>query len=209
MVRFVVGPDGSVLPDVAGRLPGRGMWLSARRDVLDTPRARAALARAARAAAGARAKVSVPDDLADRTRAALASRIADLIGMARRAGQAVAGHDRVLEWAARGRLGLLVQASDGAAGGRERLARQAGAGADAVTGPLPGDALGRIFGRDHAVHVGIAPGRLAAMIAAECRRLAALEPPAPAADGLQAGTKSVTDGTSRREKPGGTGTDTE
>jgi hypothetical protein len=201
MVRFVVGPDGIVLPDVAGRLPGRGMWLSARADVLDTPRARAALARAVRAAGGD-ATVRVPVDLADRTRAALAARIADLIGMARRAGQAVAGHDRVLEWAASGRIGLLVQASDGAAGGRGKVARQAG---DAtVTGPLPAAALGQVFGRDHAVHVAIAPGRLATMIAADCARLAGLQ-----AHGLPTATKRLRDGTSRGEKHSGTGTDTE
>lgn len=210
-MRFVVGPDGTVLPDVAARLPGRGMWLSARADVLDTARARAALARAAKAgtanAAGGDVKVRVPDDLAERTRAALAARISDLIGMARRAGQAVAGHDRVREWAEAGRIGLLVQASDGAAGGRAKLARQAGAAT--VTTPLSAAALGQVFGRDHAVHVAIAPGRLATMIAADCARLTGLQGAVLLPDGLPATAKRLRDGTSRGEKHGGTGTDTE
>ncbi|HET6224250.1 MAG TPA: DUF448 domain-containing protein, partial [Dongiaceae bacterium] len=34
LVRFVVGPDGVLVPDVAGRLPGRGLWVKAQRDVL-------------------------------------------------------------------------------------------------------------------------------------------------------------------------------
>lgn len=212
-MRFVAAPDGTVLPDVAARLPGRGMWLSARADVIDTPRARAALARAAKAA-GAEGAIRVPDDLAERTRAALAARIADLIGLARRAGQAVAGHDRVAEWIASGRVGLLVQASDGAAGGREKLARKAGgaqAGGTQASGaaaacPLPAAVLGQMFGRDHAVHVAIAPGRLAGLIADDCARLAGLQVAGLPAAGLQPVAKRLRDG---NPQTGGTGTDTE
>lgn len=200
LVRFVLAPDGSVLPDVAARLPGRGMWLSARADVIDTPRARAALLRAAKAngakMGGPEGPVRVPDDLAARTARALAGRIADLIGLARRAGQAVAGHDRAMEWLDAGRAGLLLQASDGSAGGRRKLARRAEGAA--VICPLPAAVLGQVFGRDHAVHVAIAPGRLADLIAADCTRLAALS---GAADG--------TDESDDAAGTGGTGTDTE
>ena len=54
MIRFVVGPDRQIVPDLAAKLPGRGIWLSASRDVLETARrARGGLARAfARAARG-------------------------------------------------------------------------------------------------------------------------------------------------------------
>lgn len=203
LVRFVVAPDGTVLPDVAARLPGRGMWLSARADVIDSPRARGALARAGKAA-GVAGAIRVPDDLAGQTRAALAARIADLVGLARRAGQAVAGHARVTEWIASGRVGLLVQAADGAAAGRGKMARQAPGAM--VVAPLEAAELGRMFGRDHAVHVAIAPGRLAGLIAEDCRRLAGMQP----AD-LQRTTKSLRDGNPHGGGPatGGTGTGTE
>lgn len=199
----MVAPDGSIVPDVAARLPGRGLWLSARSDVIDSRRGRAALLRAAKLVAPG-VPVRVPDRLSDQTRAALSGRIGDLIGLARRAGQAVAGHERVMEWLASGRVGLLVQAADGAEGGRRKLARQAGSAS--VACPLPAASLGRIFGRDHAVHVAIAAGRLAGLIAEDCEKLAAMQP-----GGLLAATKSLRDGNPHGGGPatGGTGTDTE
>ena len=60
MVRFVVGPDEEIVVDIEARLPGRGFWLSARRDVIHTAYAKNYFAKAARA------KVKVPADLADR-----------------------------------------------------------------------------------------------------------------------------------------------
>ena len=35
LIRFVLAPDGRVVPDLARKLPGRGLWLSARRDIVD------------------------------------------------------------------------------------------------------------------------------------------------------------------------------
>lgn len=137
--------------------------------MLETARKRGVFPRAAKAA-GIDGTVLVPADLAARTEVALAGRIADLLGMARRAGQAVCGHERVTEWIASGRVGLLVQASDGAPAARARLLGRAG-GVPGVA-PLPAAALGQVFGRDHAVHVGIARGRLAGLIENDCRRLA-------------------------------------
>ncbi|MEE3101075.1 MAG: DUF448 domain-containing protein, partial [Pseudomonadota bacterium] len=49
LIRFVVGPDGDVVPDLAERLPGRGMWLTSSREVLDQAIRTRAFARAARA----------------------------------------------------------------------------------------------------------------------------------------------------------------
>lgn len=188
MLRFALAPDGTLVPDMAARLPGRGFWLSARADVLEAARKRGAFVRAARAA-GIEGAVSVPADLVARTASALAERIAGTIGLARRAGQAVAGHDRAAEWLAGGRAGLLVQAADGAAGGRAKMARAA-AGV-AVLAPLPAATLGRMFGRDHAVHVVIAPGRLADLIATDCARLSGLVP--DAAGALMGGTGTDTE----------------
>ncbi len=170
MVRFVTGPDHTLVPDLAGRLPGRGMWLSARADVLETALARGSFARAARAT------VHVPADLPALLRAGLAGRIADLLGLARRAGQAVAGFEKAREWLRSGRAALVVQASDGSAEERDRFL--SGAAGVPVRTPLTAAALGIVFGRERAVHVAVAPGNLASALTDECERLAGLSAPA-------------------------------
>ncbi len=178
MIRFVVGPDRTVVPDLAATLPGRGIWLSARGDVLETARAQGGLGRVfARAARG---PVMVPPDLPAVLEAALVRRIGELLGLARRAGQAVAGFDKAREWLRTGRGRLILQASDGSAAERARFLSGAG---DSVTvlDPLPAAALGRVFGRDHVVHVAIAPGRLGERLALEATRLSGLR--RTAADG--------------------------
>jgi predicted RNA-binding protein YlxR (DUF448 family) len=166
MIRFVVGPDRAIVPDLAARLPGRGIWLSARGDVLETARTRGGFARAARA------PVSVPADLAELVRAGLMRRIIEHLGLARRAGQAVGGFGKAREWVQAGRAGLVVQASDGSP---EERARLLGGRDVPVVAPLPAADLGSAFGRDHVVHVAVLPGRLAEAIRIEAGRLAGVD----------------------------------
>ena len=169
MIRFVVGPDRTIVPDLAATLPGRGIWLSARGDVLETAGAQGGLGRSfARAARG---PVTVPPDLPAVLEAALIRRIGELLGLCRRAGQAVAGFDKAREWLRHGKARLVVQAADGSPAERERLL--SGSAVPVFT-PLPGAALGRVFGRDYVVHVAIAPGRLAESLRIEADRLAGL-----------------------------------
>ncbi|MBE9607500.1 RNA-binding protein [Acetobacteraceae bacterium H6797] len=162
MLRFVLGPNRELVPDLAARLPGRGMWLSARRDVLERAVSRGAFAKAARG------PVHLPPDLRERIEDALAGRIRDLLGFARRAGQVVNGFQQVREWLQANRAGLLLEASDGSVAERERLV---GRRKVPVVTSLPAVELGAVFGRDHAVHVAVAPGRLADNIALEAARL--------------------------------------
>jgi hypothetical protein len=176
MIRFVIGPGHTLVPDVAARLPGRGMWLSARGDVLEAARTRDAFARAARS------PVRAPQDLADRVRAGIIQRIEELLGLARRAGQAVAGFDRAREWVRSGRVGLILQASDGSTEERRRFLGgiEAGRTGMAVLAPLPAARLGAVFGRDRAVHVAVAPGKLAELLTQEVGRLSGLGLPGAA-----------------------------
>jgi predicted RNA-binding protein YlxR (DUF448 family) len=161
MLRFVLGPDRQIVPDLAARLPGRGMWLSARRDVLERAASRGAFAKAARG------PVHLSPDFRDRIEDGLKGRIRDLIGFARRAGQAVSGFQQVREWLQAGRAGLVVEASDGSVAERDRLIGRRDLPVVVV---LPAAELGAVFGRDHAVHVAIAPGRLAQSIVVEAAR---------------------------------------
>jgi hypothetical protein len=186
MIRFVIGPDHQLVPDLAARLPGRGMWLSASGDVVELPRAQEdgqgkekrggglAERRLTRAfSRAARGPVSVPPDLSAILQAALVRRITELLGLTRRAGQAVAGFEKAREYLRTSPSRLVLQASDGSVAERARFL--SGAAADTmVFDPLPGAVLGRIFGRDHVVHVAVAPGKLAESLAIEASRLAGL-----------------------------------
>ncbi|MFM2150626.1 MAG: hypothetical protein RLZZ187_2932 [Pseudomonadota bacterium] len=163
MIRFVLGPDRILVPDLGERLPGRGMWLSAKADVIEHAIRRGAFAKAARG------EVLAPPDLRATVEDGLRGRIRDLVGFARRAGQAVSGWQAAREWLQAGRVGLLVQAADGSPAEKARLLghRQL-----PVAEPLSGAELGAPFGRDRSVHVAIARGRLAERIAADAARLA-------------------------------------
>src|SRR5437016_3720303 len=96
LLRFVVGPDGEIVPDVAARLPGRGLWLTPQRDIVERAVAKRLFARAARR------PVSAPPELADRIESLLARRCCEALGLARRAGLAVAGFERVEQALRRG-----------------------------------------------------------------------------------------------------------
>ena len=165
MIRFVVGPDQRIVPDLAADLPGRGIWLSARGDVLEAARIKGGFARAARG------QVVVPPDMVASIVAALTRRIVETLGLARRAGQAVSGFSKAREWLVSGRAALVVQASDGSQDERVRFLG-ANRGRAPVVTPLDGWALGAIFGRDAAVHIAVAPGRLAERLRVESARLA-------------------------------------
>jgi predicted RNA-binding protein YlxR (DUF448 family) len=174
MIRFVLDPERVVVPDLAGKLPGRGMWLSAKADVLERAVKRGAFSRAARGT------VQLPPDLHARIEDGLKRRLRDLVGFARRSGQAICGREAVREWMQSGKAGLLVEASDGSPNERARLVGGRGL---PVVAPLSADMLGGVFGRDHAVHVAIARGRLADAIVVESARLVGIgkvaPPPAP------------------------------
>jgi predicted RNA-binding protein YlxR (DUF448 family) len=173
MIRFVVGPEGKLVFDLAGRLPGRGIWLSARRDVIEAACVRGTFARAASRS------VAIPTGLVAALEAALARRIVEQLGLARRAGQAVAGFAKAREWLASGRAALVVQASDGSAEERQRfLAGWHGP----VVAPLEGARLGAAFGRERVVHVALAAGALAERVRQEAERLAGLDGGGPTAE---------------------------
>lgn len=166
MIRFVVAPDKTVVPDLDARLPGRGIWLSARRDVLETARTRGGFARAARC------QVIIPSDLVGLIEAGLLRRVTDTLGLARRAGQAVCGYAKVREWIVAGTAGLVVQASDGSPDECVRLL--SGARSLPVVKPLDAAQLGKVFGREHTVHAALRTGALADRLKQDSKRFAGL-----------------------------------
>ncbi|SLN34016.1 RNA-binding protein [Pseudooctadecabacter jejudonensis] len=162
LIRFVVGPDGTVVPDVLEKLPGRGMWVTATRDAL----AKAGKGQFSRSA---KAAVTVPDGLADEVERQLARRVVDLIALARKAGLAVCGFEKVKGWLAGGaRVRALMQASDGSERGKTKLWTPEGA---RYFGCLTAQELGLAFGRETVIHGALASGGLSDRVVKEASKL--------------------------------------
>ena len=170
LIRFVGGPDGMVVPDLAARLPGRGVWLSPRRELIVKACARNLFARAAKA------PLRVPDDLVERVEGLLARRCLELLGLAKRAGEAVSGYELVASLLASGRAVMLLAAVDAAVEGRRKLhalARAEGREVPVVE-LFTSEELGRALGHDARVHVAVASGGIAVRLTKDIARLAGL-----------------------------------
>ena len=111
LLRFVVSPDGVLVADLEWSLPGRGMWV--RPTLLREAIGRRLFSRAHGGVVG------VPEGFLDSLERLLRARAMNYLGLARRAGQAVAGFDQVRDVLSKGIVGSVVSARDGALGGRK------------------------------------------------------------------------------------------
>lgn len=166
LIRFVIGPEGQVVPDVLARLPGRGIYVSADRAALDKAAKKGLFARAARQ------PVTVSPALADDLEAQLLRRVVDLISLARKAGAAVTGLEKTRDWLEKGQAAVLIQASDGSARGKTKL--RPPDGTDTFIGCLSAGEIGLAFGREHAIHGALAAGGLTSRVVEEAARLAGI-----------------------------------
>lgn len=173
LVRFVADPEGKVVPDVAAVLPGRGLWVTSSREAIERAGAKNLFAKAAKT------NLVVGADLAERTERLLARRMMDDIGMARRAGLLVAGFDNVQRALDAGKApALLIEARDGAEGGRRKLrAAAASRGLKIIVlDSLTCTELSVALGRENVIHAAIKSGRLADRLVADAGRLEGLRP---------------------------------
>jgi predicted RNA-binding protein YlxR (DUF448 family) len=166
LIRFVAGPDGEIVPDLAGRLPGRGIWVSADAAVLARAAGKGHFARAAKA------QVRVPPDLAERVEALLAMRVVELLALARKAGRAVAGLEKTKAALVSGEAALLLQAADGSV--RERGQLRPPEGENTLVSCLFAHELGLAFARDRVIHAAVLAGGLADRVKNEALRLAGI-----------------------------------
>ncbi len=178
LVRFVVGPDAQIVPDVLNRLPGRGIYVEAVHASIDKAARKGLFTRAAKQ------PVTVPDGLADLVAAQLTRRVVDLISMARKAGDAVTGYEKVKDWLTKDKAVVLIQASDGSERGKTKL--RAPRDEDSLIGCLTAGELGLAFGRERAIHAALAAGGLTSRVVEEAARLAGLR-------GHKGGTSAVKD----------------
>ncbi|MEM7470690.1 MAG: RNA-binding protein [Pseudomonadota bacterium] len=163
MIRFVVGPEGQAVPDISGKLPGRGIWVSATKTALEQAIKKNAFSRSAKT------QVSVADDLFEQTETLLSRRLVDLISLARKAGQVVTGFEKVKGLLETDRARLLIQASDGSERGKSKL--HSPPGKDVFIGCLTAQELGLAFGRESVIHGAVTAGGLSKQIKAEAIRL--------------------------------------
>jgi hypothetical protein len=162
LIRFVVSPDQQIVPDILGKLPGRGIWVSAQHDSLGTAITKGLFS------LGAKQTVSVSDSLISDIEKQLVRRVIDLINLARKSGQAVAGYEKVKDWLSKETARVLIQASDGSARGKSKLSTPYGG---SFIGWLSADELGLAFGRQTAIHGALASGGLTSRIVEEAARL--------------------------------------
>ena len=179
LVRFVAGPEGQVTPDVARRLPGRGMWVAARREAVDQAAKRGAFARSAKA------KLIAPPELSDQVDRLLHRRLLDGLGLARRAGDLTYGFDKVEAAIKAGRVAWLIEASDSAADGRRKLSqaidrvhRERGVAPKRI-GVFSGEELSLALGQGNVIHVAFLVGRGAKSWTEDVERLAGFRPLLP------------------------------
>lgn len=176
LIRFVAGPDDVVVPDLAARLPGRGMWVSAERAALEKAVAKNHFSRSAKR------PLKVPSGLADHVGGLLVRRLADDLGIARRGGSLVLGFDQIAKaFAAKRPPMLLIEARDGAADGRRKLLAVARAHGlePKVLDCLDSSELSLALGRENVVHAALQSGQLADRIAINAGRLAAVRVASP------------------------------
>ena len=183
LIRFCLGPDDLVVPDILGRLPGRGFYVSADRAAIEKAVKKGLFARAARQ------PVKLPEDLANLVEDLLLQRVIGLISMARKANGAVMGYEKVKDWLASGRARVLIQASDGSERGKTKLRPPEGEGR--FIGHLTGGEIGLAFGRERAIHVALAAGALTTRIVEEAARLSALRLQTAKQDGGETALKDT------------------
>src|SRR5690349_7127026 len=175
LIRFVAGPDGAVVPDLARKLPGRGLWVAADRASVEAAAKKGLFSRAAKA------KLSAGAALADQVESLLLKRLLSGLGLARRGGDLTSGFERVLSAVQSGKAAWLIEASDGAADGRRKLFAQARKqpSPPQVFGLFPAAELGLALGGENVIHTAFLAGRAADRWAQDARRLSGFRPLLP------------------------------
>ena len=161
LIRFVAGPDRTIVPDIAHKLPGRGIWVTCHRDAVRLAVEKRAFARALRC------KVSVDPDLAARVERLLVRRALEQLSICNKAGLVLCGKGKVDSWLEAGAHGALVQAADASKDGLAKVARKYRAICAArqsrpiEVSLLTIDEMSLAIGRENVVHAALSNGKAA------------------------------------------------
>lgn len=175
LIRFVAAPDGAVTPDLAAKLPGRGMWVEATREALVQAVKRQAFSRSAKT------KLTADPGLPDLVDSLLHRRCLEHLGLAKREGVLISGFEKTLAQIGAGKAAWWIEASDGSADGRRKLAAavRRSPKPPELCGAFTGAELGLALGVETVVHVALLAGRRAGRWTEEVRRLAGFRPLLP------------------------------
>jgi predicted RNA-binding protein YlxR (DUF448 family) len=169
MIRFVVGPDQAVVPDVKRKLPGRGVWVTATRAAIATAVARGAFGRSFKR------DVRVAGNLAQQTELLLERSALDALAIAHKAGRTAAGFAKVEAALAGEPVAALVHAADASPDGVRKLAvaarRRFGAGGLPVMDVFTAAQLDLALGRANVIHAALLAGPESEGFLARCRSL--------------------------------------
>jgi predicted RNA-binding protein YlxR (DUF448 family)/ribosomal protein L30E len=164
LLRFVRSPEGEVVPDLRGSLPGRGVWVTLGRSKVAEAQRKGLFAR------GFHAESRPHDDLAGLVGDLLRKTALAYLPMARKAGLAVCGFMKATELCRGGNAQIVIHASDGSADGRRKLNAAAAPGVATVE-LFTGNELDLAFGRSNVVHAALARVGLAEKFLAAVRRI--------------------------------------
>ena len=172
LIRFVIGPEGNAVPDLARKLPGRGVWVASDRASVETAARKGLFSRAAKA------KVSAPADLADQVAEMLQRRLLLGLGLARKAGELATGFEKVVGLLKGGKAAVLIEALDGSADGRGKVlvAMRKSPSPPLLIGLYTSDELGLALGGENVVHSACLAGRTADRWTFDARRLSGFRP---------------------------------
>jgi hypothetical protein len=175
LIRFVPGPEGVVVPDLARKLPGRGIWVAADRASVETAAKKNLFARAAKA------KLAAPAGLADQVESLIRRRLLAGLGLARKAGEITSGFEKVSQALSSGKTAWLIEASDGAHDGRRKLMGQARKQprVPGLIGAFSAADLGLALGAENVIHTAFLAGRAADRWAQDVHRLSGFCPLLP------------------------------
>lgn len=180
LIRFVAGPDGSVVPDIRNKLPGRGVWVSNSRAMVAEAVRRKVFARALKA------EVKAPADLPEQVDRLLRQDALQMLALANKAGAIVTGFEKVEGM--KGAIAALVQARDGSESERRRLqghlrGRGPGRSDPPLVQAFSGDELALSLGREHVIHAALRSLEASSAFLARARRLDDFRVGDPAAPG--------------------------
>jgi uncharacterized protein len=170
LVRFVVGPDDRLTPDLKNKLPGRGVWVTAKK---------LAVAEAVRKKSFARSlkrPVTVAPDITDTIEHLLAADTRQFLAMANKAGLVISGFAKAEAAITKGQVVALVCASDGSLDGKRKLLqavtrRYGRHDALPVVSPFISSEMDLALGRENAIHAAMLAGPASEAFVKRCRRL--------------------------------------
>ncbi|HVZ05935.1 RNA-binding protein [Hyphomicrobium sp.] len=178
LLRFVLGPDGAIVPDLDRKLPGRGVWVGCDRGLVEKAVRNHTFAKSLKTG------VKAPADLADRIDALMVKRLSGTLSLANKAGLVIAGFDRVFAALEKGSVAAILHGMDAAADGRSKIDRkfkaiQGSRGLEArIVDVLTIAQMSLAIGRGSVVHAALTPGGLSDRFLEEAERLTRYRSPA-------------------------------